>query len=164
MSYPGTLSLPTLLMMILLVALGTAYYAFRLGKNPGLWFFLGILLGAIAPMILFTLSFYENPEKEENDPTMTASQHDQSLSAKSLEEIDPVIIQEESKLWYYVGEGGKQIGPVSILGLAELWNTGRIDLNSYVWAKGMTDWSQIGKLTDLVSLLRKKTVSKDIPG
>lgn len=157
MSYSSPIPLPTIFTLILLIGFGTAYYAFRLGKNPSLWFLLGILIGGFAPIILFISHFFERSQNKDDDkPSVAFSEPDASQSVRAIPEVNPAIIEEESKLWYYIGEGEVQVGPVSVLGIAELWNTGRLDLDSYVWTKGMTEWSQVGKVPGLASFLSKQ--------
>lgn len=49
--------------------------------------------------------------------------------------------------WYAVGD--KPAGPVAIDGLAQLFHTGRIDLQTRVWHEGMAAWSPIAALPEL---------------
>ena len=63
---------------------------------------------------------------------------------------------EEEKLWYYLDQNHQQVGPVSIIALRALWNRGVLELNSYVWTEGMTQWEKVDNLSDLKTLLNKE--------
>lgn len=142
--------------LLLVIASLTSYYAIRKGRNPIVWFVLGLLLGIFAPLILLFLS---KVKPEGNGlPTMTVSQPDPSLAhlphpPPSPEEV--TRLQEENKLWYYLDQDHQQIGPVSVVGLRELWNRGKLDLNQYVWSEGMEKWEKVDNLPELKSVLNK---------
>ncbi len=137
--------------ILLIVGSMTAYYANRKGKNPLLWFVLGMLIGLFAPLILF---FLPSNKPEEKFPTMSVSNPDPSLAQlASPLEIPPSI--EENKLWYYLDKDHQQMGPVSIIALRELWNRGQLELTSYVWSEGMDNWERVDNLPDLKAALNK---------
>ena len=142
--------------LLLIIASFTSYYANRKGRNPAIWFVLGVLLGIFAPLILLFLP----KVKQEGDglPTMTFSKPDPSLShlppsPPSSEEA--IRQQEENKLWYYLDQDHQQIGPVSIVALRELWNRGKLDLNQFVWSEGMEKWEKVDTLPELKATLNK---------
>lgn len=146
--------------LLLLIASFTSYYANLKGRNPILWFIIGILLGIFAPLILL---FFPNIKNERNDsggmPTMTISNPDpsnqQHLPETPLTEMEVKQQELEDKLWYYLDQNHEQIGPVSLIALRELWNRGQLDLNSYVWADGMEQWQKVDLLPDLKGALSK---------
>jgi hypothetical protein len=144
------------LLLLLIVASFTAYYANRKGRNPLLWFILGVLLGIFAPLILMFFSSIKNGRSDNGLPTMTVSKPDPSLQhlplAPTSEELKQ---QEENKLWYYLDQNHQQMGPVSIIALRELWNRGQLELNSYVWTDGMEKWEKVDNLSDLKAALNK---------
>lgn len=135
--------------LLLIIACFTSYYASKKGKNPMLWFVLGLLLGAIAPLILL---FLPKVKKEGDDlPTMTLSQPDPTISRLPPPPLSTK--EEENKLWYYLDQDHIQIGPVSAFALRELWNRGQLDLNSYVWSEGMEKWEKVENLPNLKGVL-----------
>lgn len=145
--------------LLLLIALFTAYYAHLKGKNPMIWFLLGILLGIFAPMIL--LIFYSDSKKDESDqtPTMSVSNPDpslQQLSTRPSSELDAKSLEAETKLWYYLDQDHQQMGPVSVVALRELWNRGQLELTNYVWSEGMEQWQKVDQLQNLKDLLNKR--------
>lgn len=140
--------------LLLIIAALTAYYASKKGRNTMIWFVLGLLLGVFAPLILLFLPKL----KPEGDglPTMTLSKPDPYNTL--FPEIPPTpddqkLKEEENKLWYYLDQEHIQIGPVSAYALRELWNRGRLDLNSYVWSEGMANWEKVDDLPDLKDVL-----------
>lgn len=147
---------------ILIIASLTAYYASTKGRNPYIWFALGALLGIFAPLILFFLSVLApSQEKGGGEPTMTVSQPDPSLQVTEKKPQAPLTPEElkrkeeEDKLWYYLDQNHHQMGPVSVFALRELWNSGRLELTSYVWSEGMADWTKVDNLPDLKDVLNK---------
>jgi hypothetical protein len=47
--------------------------------------------------------------------------------------------------WYY-SDGSTRQGPVSETELASMISTGTLHTRSLVWAEGMPDWVEVGKL------------------
>lgn len=148
--------------LLLLIAGFTSYYASRKGRNPFIWFVIGTLLGIFAPLILMFLpTIKSEADRVEGEPTMLVSRPDPSLHQEQVPPPPPTPEelkrqQEENKLWYYLDQNHQQEGPVSIVALRELWNTGRLELTSYVWADGMSQWEKVENLPDLKSALNKK--------
>ena len=142
--------------LLLIIAGFTAYYANTKGRNPILWFILGLLLGIFAPLILLFLP--KAKQKTDGYPTMTVSKPDASLKDDAQPPPLPDEFQqqtEENKLWYYLDKDHQQIGPVSIYAMRELWNRGTLDLNQYVWTEGMDKWEKVDNLPELKSTLKK---------
>lgn len=143
--------------LLLIIAAFTAYYANRKGRNPLLWFIIGILLGIFAPLILLFFSSVKSERSDDGLPTMTMSKPDPSLGnvSQGTPLSGEVKLQEEDKLWYYLDQNHQQMGPVSIIALRELWNRGQLELNSYVWSDGMEQWQKVESLPDLKVILNK---------
>jgi len=140
----------------------TAYYAHFKGRNPLAWFALTLLFGFFAPLILLfipRLGPDGAPLKQDNEPMMNVSNPDPSL-ANQIPPPSPLLTRskDEDKLWYYLDQDHQQIGPVSVVALRELWNTGRLELSSYVWSEGMLDWKKVDELPDLKDVLNKPYV------
>lgn len=135
--------------LLLIIASFTAYYANRKGRNPLLWFIIGVLLGIFAPLILLFLSSVKPVDSD--IPTMSVSNPDPSLD--QLDQAPPQVnlqsSEEENKLWYYLDQNHQQIGPVSIIALRELWNRGQLEITSYVWSDGMEQWQKVDSLPEL---------------
>lgn len=143
--------------LLLIIASLTAYYANRKGRNPLLWFIIGVLLGIFAPLILL---FFSAVKSEPADVArgLKISPPDssrQQLSDSQLKSDDLKLQEEENKLWYYLDQNHQQIGPVSVIALRELWNRGLLELNNYVWSDGMEQWEKVDNLPELKAILNK---------
>lgn len=150
--------------MLIIIASITSYYAEKKGRNSTVWFILTILFGPIVPLILFFLSTLnadgstetveQKKKKEEetlallNTPT-TPLQAVGSEAAANIDKNEQMAYLQEDKLWYYLDQDHRQYGPISLIGLRELWNNGKVDLNSYAWSEGMASWEKIENLPDL---------------
>lgn len=141
----------TLLSFILLLIIAglTSYYAEKKGRNPAIWFVIGILLGFFAPIILYFLPSYKAGEQEAVQKPLSPTPE----VSQSTPVLRPSV--EQNKLWFYLDLNHKQYGPVSMIALKELWDTGQLELTSYVWSEGMEKWEKVDKLPDL-----KKELSK----
>ncbi|AYF45555.1 MULTISPECIES: GYF domain-containing protein [unclassified Halobacteriovorax] len=57
--------------------------------------------------------------------------------------------------WYYV-EKGERVGPVENSEIENLFNSGKLNAESYVWTKGYDNWKHISEATELGYLLNEK--------
>lgn len=151
---PNTIQMIMSFIILVIVASLTAYYAERKGRSFAIWFLLGALLGIFAPLILFFLPSLQETEESGGQPTMAVSQPDPSLQhlPSSAPQRD---WQLEDKLWYYLDHQHQQMGPVSVIALRDLWNRGLLELNSYVWTEGMSQWRKVDELPELKATLSK---------
>lgn len=143
--------------LLFVIAGLTAYYADKKGRNSFTWFILGLLLGVIAPIVLFFLSNLKKEKEIENSttPTMTVyPPSHQMLPSETQEEPKQLALTEDNKLWYYLDDNHHQYGPVSLIALKDLWNTGQLNLNSYVWSEGMQQWEIVDSLPHLKEALK----------
>lgn len=144
--------------LLLIIASLTAYYASRKGRNPLLWFIIGILLGIFAPLILLFFPAVKNSVTGNGMPTMTVSPPDHTHQQLPQPPPTPAELkrqEEEEKLWYYLDQNHQQVGPVSIVALRELWHRGQLELNNYVWTDGMEQWEKVDNLPQLKEVLNK---------
>lgn len=144
-SRPETNLLLSFILLLVIAGL-TAYYADRKGRNAFLWFVIGVLLGVIAPIILY---FLPSPKAEEpNKPSgVVYPPAPPSDEKQSVEQS--VMPLENDRLWYYLDGNHQQYGPVSVIALKDLWDTGTLDLNSFVWTEGMEKWDRVDNLPKL---------------
>lgn len=147
---------PSLIGLAIVASL-TAYYASRKGRNPFLWFIWGCLLGVIAPLILFVLTFLKEKEPADSAPERTNPSLETSATPSAeIPPAAPVEPENQERLWYYLNEDHNQIGPVSLVAMKDLWNTGRLNIDSFVWSKGMPSWQKINETEDLKAMLDKR--------
>jgi hypothetical protein len=137
-----------LLPFILLTAFAAAYFAKLKGRDPILWFVIGFLFTIPALILLYLL-----PDSNESDVTMTVSEPDPSLTPSPTKVIER--LPDENKLWYYLDQEHEQMGPVSVVALRDLWNTGLLEPGSLVWTEGMSKWETIEELPELREILNK---------
>jgi len=116
---------------VLLLILGamTAVFAERRGRDPWIWFFVGMLLGLLGLLLLFILPPAVKT-KDEKPPT-TQPEPQQTLP---------------EKLWYYLDQQHAQHGPVPLSQLKDLMAKNELSAASYVWSEGMETWKKIGEL------------------
>ncbi len=97
------------------------------GRDPTAWFFAGFFFGLFALLFLYFLS----------------AQEKDVLEGKMLEVKKTVTFPVKGKMWYYLSEDQKQIGPLDYAALKELWENGNVSTDTYVWCEGMTDWETV---------------------
>jgi apolipoprotein N-acyltransferase len=134
--------------ILLLVISGlTAYYAERKGRSAAAWFVIGLLISFFAPLVLFFMPSL----KDQSNETLPLSSRNQIAPPP----VPARKVMNEDKLWYYLDLNHEQYGPVSLFALKELWDTGRLELGSYVWSEGMEKWEKVEDLSDLKAALHK---------
>jgi|688.fasta_scaffold11832_5 hypothetical protein len=130
----------------LLVSAGVAFFANQRGRDPLAWFMIGMLLGFLGLILLFLL-----PPIPEEEPQQEA---EYAHLEQKKEEVNPISDQDNLiKDWYYFDQEKKMQGPIRFSALEQLWRAGVVDANTFVWAEGMGQWEQIGKLQNLHTLL-----------
>lgn len=124
----------------------TANFAKKRGRDPYVWFFIGMLLGIFGILALFIM-----PSLKTDAPAEEAR-------------VEPMIIeelpQEPKKLfhlkdWHCIDTEKVQRGPLSFRELKSLWNKGQLLPHSYVWTEGMTVWLPIEKIPNLEDSLKE---------
>ena len=117
----------------------TAYLAQRRGKNPYLWFFIGMMLGILG---LFALFFMPKLRKKaaQKDPTPTV-------------DVAPEPVQE--KFWYYLDPDDNQFGPMSFDLLKKTYQEGSISAETYVWNEDLEDWKPFKEFLNQEALTTK---------
>lgn len=134
----------TMLSFILWVLIGvaTGYLAGQRGRDPVIWFMIGILLGVFGLLLLFIMPAVGQDLKandtEGDDITLpvlppTAHPHDSYLI----------------KDWFYLDSFHQQQGPVRYPELKQAWQAGKINGHSFVWCEGMVEWQKVDQLPDL---------------
>lgn len=142
------------IIILFIISIGAAYYAEKKGRNPMIWFIIGLLISVFALIILYLLP----PIERENEDEFEVKRNQGFSNYKpnsSLGETMSDKLPEEDTLWYYLDSNHAQFGPVSIVALKELWDTGRLNLESYVWSQGMENWKKVDELENLKKALNK---------
>jgi hypothetical protein len=132
------------LFVLFAVGATSAYFANREGKNPYLWFALGILLGVFAIGILFFLKYQEK--------------HKKSLQQKQKPSPKPI---KDSRFWYYLDEKNAKFGPISFFKLQSLLHEKKISPDTYVWTETFENWKLLKEIKEYKKFLQKNIPSKN---
>jgi hypothetical protein len=135
------------LSIILWLSIGTAtaYLANQRGRDPWIWFMVGMLLGLIGLLILFLLPA---PTKEKSS---TPSEEGEFILHET-EPAPPAPVPLD--LWYYYDRSQAQQGPVQLENLKNLYHKGDVTDTTYLWCEGMPDWKVLTDLPELQTKLK----------
>ncbi len=127
---------PLMLISAFLMGSVSAYVAYKRGKNPYLWFALGILFGIFG---IFAIFFAPGPRKRAKEP----------VAAK-----EPVFVIDgpTDKFWYYLNPSHERQGPMSKEALTAAWKSGTIQPSTFVWHEDLTDWKPLKETLKLETL------------
>ena len=150
--------------LICWIVLGSiiGYVAHKRGKNPYLWFVLGMFLGIFGFVLLLIRT--RKPATAANEAQATSAA--QPSSATLQPEAAPIEaknalsapLQDPLKdpvgsSWHYLDATHKQQGPIGFGFLKLLWDEKNVTRSTYVWTEGMSEWKKIHQLpTTLTSL------------
>jgi len=109
------------------------YVAKTKGKNPYLWFFLGVLLGIFSLLFLFLSDkiFKKSPFQKKTDTTTI------DVTPDTTSGFDPEF---QKTFWYYLDQQNKQNGPMSFEALTKAWKSGEVSQKTYVWNETLENW------------------------
>lgn len=124
---------PIMIFGAALIGTISAYLAFKRGKNPYLWFFIGFLFGIFG---IFAI-FFTSPKKA---PALTPKQPVFRIEGPS------------DKFWYYLDPSNTQQGPMSRDAVNAAWKEGKINLSTYVWHEELPDWKPLKETLKLETL------------
>lgn len=121
-------------------ALGCGYYANKRGHNPTNWFVAGLLFGILALIVLFLLPARKKKEMVQSEPILPI-----------LTILQPDHI---GKLWYFIDEEKKQLGPMSFDALGKAWQEGKVREKTYVWNEAMENWREFQDVIKSAPILK----------
>ena len=130
----------------LIIGGATAYYAKQRGRDPLLWFMIGMLLGLLGLLLLFLLPNV-NPEA-------VAKEKESEGPAAPPQKTPPELPHDYFiKEWYYYDSEHNRQGPVRYEALKSLWQNGSLKEDSFVWSDGMEEWKKIAQVPTLYTHL-----------
>jgi hypothetical protein len=135
------------LILILLFAFLSAYYAKQRGRDPLAWFTIGILLGIFAPLLLFLLKPLKIQDQKEKKPEI----ENEVKEVSQVQEFSPNPYGD--KVWYYLDDNNQQKGPLYFSTLKSLFINEKIKSTTYVWSEGMSNWKRISELPGFIETL-----------
>jgi len=124
---PFPLSTAALISAFLIGAL-SAYIAYRRGRNPYIWFFVGFVFGIFGIMAIF----FAPSGKKKAIPM-----------AQPVVKPEPAIQGPKDKFWYYLDLANQQHGPMSHDALTSAWKEGKVTLSTFVWNEDLVDWKPL---------------------
>jgi hypothetical protein len=124
---------PSALMWIVFGAL-SAYLAKMRGKNPYLWFFLGMLFGVFGLLFLF---FAPKPRSA---PSREKRGSDDPKTIDISPPYDPTY---NEKFWYYLDGQNQQFGPMSFDALYRLLGEEKVSKKTFVWNESLESWKSL---------------------
>ncbi|MDN3506913.1 MAG: DUF4339 domain-containing protein [Simkaniaceae bacterium] len=119
---------------LLYIAFGalSAYFARKRGKDPFLWFFLGMLFGVFGLLFLF---FDPKAKRAKKGPK---SQDPNTIDI--LPAFDP---KHNEKFWYYLDGQNRQHGPMSFDAIYRLYKEATLSQQSFVWNESLESWQPL---------------------
>lgn len=130
----------------LLIGAATAYFAQQRGRDPFMWFLIGIFLGLLGLLLLFLLPVTDKtPESVSGGADRPLQPQEPSKEAVLSVKNHDYLIRD----WFYLDAEVKQQGPMTFDGLKRLWQEGKVGPDSFVWCDGMEGWKKIEELLDL---------------
>jgi hypothetical protein len=137
----------------LLMGFSTAYFAQQRGRNPYLWFIIGIFFGLLGLLFVFLLPVVNADGSgsgfEEKDIIKGEDSSGDSPDFFAPSKSHDFFIKD----WFYLDSQSKQYGPISFDLLKKLVEEEKIQRSSYVWCVGMTGWKRIEEFDELKALL-----------
>lgn len=98
-----------------------SYTARQKGRDPFIWFFIGLFCGIFGILAIILLPAIK-PEEKPPQPVAPPA---------------PIIF------WYYLDGDHNQVGPVGSDQLQDALARGVINENTYVWCEGMENWGRL---------------------
>ncbi len=124
-----------LLFAAALIGTLTAYLAKRKGRDPTVWFLIGMLCGIFGLIALFFV-----PEVKQQEKPKPPSPPPQDALA--------------TKKWFYLDAAHTTCGPHPFATIQQLFRENTIQPSTYVWCEGVEGWKKIHDLSELQSRLQ----------
>lgn len=140
----------------MLMGVATAYWAYQRGRDPYIWFAIGIFFGVLGMLVLILLPPIKNEEETavglENDARIQRKEQHIQDHLEVAQDLQPQSV--EVKEWFYLDKRRDQKGPFSFYVINELWEGKDLTPASLVWAEGMPEWKKIQDIPDLYQVLQ----------
>ena len=126
----------------------TSVFAQKRGRDPFVWFMIGMAFGLLGLMMLFVL-----PSLTKKGET-TPDDHEEPLYQKAFplghEDLTQKFYLVE---WYYLNDERQTTGPIGFTELKKLWENKTVREMTYVWHEEMVDWQRIAEIPGLEEAL-----------
>ncbi len=113
----------------------SSHLAKRRGRNPVVWFSIGICLGILSVILLLVMP--RPKPKQRNIVNVRA---------------EPVVttLEPQEDFWYYLDSARTQMGPFTLLELHKAIDEGKLTPDTYVWKAGFADWMLLSSVPELI--------------
>lgn len=126
----------------------TSHLAQKRGRDPLIWFFIGLFLGLLGLILLFLL-----PNSDSKGLVKLKENEAAASSPQVIETSAELIKPQTDNPLYYLDKNREQKGPISFSLFKQDWREGKIEKNTYVWREGQTNWEPVQNLPDLIKSL-----------
>lgn len=138
----------------------TAYLAKQRGRNPVIWFFIGLFFSLLGLLLLLLLPSKATEAKQEDIkvPDIKAAHNESAAFSDDSMYAGPSMprISRDSTLdWYYIDNSSKVIGPLKLSELRKALLENKMDQKTYIWCDEFLDWTLISDLQNGSFLLDK---------
>lgn len=123
---------PAMFLISLCSGAVAAYFAKKRGRDPFLWFCIGMFFGALGVLALFI------PIGRKKKPS--------PKRRRAVRRPQPHYIEGPSGCFWYYLDGEQQKGPVSLVALSQAWKRGEVKPSTYVWHEELTEWKTLQEL------------------
>lgn len=106
-----------------------AYYGRERGRNPYIWFFVGLLFGILGLILLFIM------------PNLKVTQ-----PVKEPPKLEPPKLNIDAMYWYYLDEENNQLGPMSQSAFDLARTDGKVVSQTFVWNTQMDQWKKLEEI------------------
>lgn len=135
----GIMELFLSIVIWMILGISTSYAAKERGRDPVLWFVIGLLLGIIGLILVFILPKSGSKIKE--------SSEDSNLSAKMLSQQEMLLPADyRLKQWFYLTDEQEQLGPFTFDEITEKKKKAVISDNTFLWCEGLKEWHSYSEL------------------
>lgn len=153
----------TMLTMILwmLMGIATSYIASQRGRDPYIWFALGMFFGILAMLALVLMppgKSQQELDKDQRTKEIVERREKQMEEQEKIEkaaDLEPQSL--EAKEWFYLDKERQPQGPFSYYVIHELWESGVVDPQILVWTEGMSEWKKVQDIPELLYILDNDT-------
>lgn len=116
-----------------------SYLAKKKGRNPAIWFLIGLTLGVIGVLLAWLL-----PAAQQKRPMAPPAPRLRPKSDAWL------------KMWYYLDHTHQQQGPFDFADLIKILKRNEISEASFVWGEGMgSEWKKLAELPHILQEIRE---------
>lgn len=129
-----------LLVFVIVLSGLSAYFAQARGRDPLLWFMVGMVLNVFGLLALFMLP---KLNAKSDEPLGDDVDLDDTQDEEGNATDENIFANYASKQWYYTDVEHQQQGPVQYKILKSIFLRGDISRNAYVWFEGMSGWQRI---------------------